>query len=171
MRRGRTLIPAGASALIVAFVPAVNPAGATTASWVKDPIPPLAASGTTIRLDAPAVEPTRIPEPTDRNAPLTPGDRLVWTTDLFRGATHVGSAPHLCIAVDDHRLLCSATAVLPQGQIQLQTVLDLATGDLAPTSVVGGSDCYRYAQGEVVITSNQDGSSEWSFEMKGTCED
>ena len=166
--RQRTLILAGAGMLALAIARAANPAGATTASWVKDPVPSSVISGT-MRLYAPAFEQTRVPESSDPEAPLAPGDRLLWTAELFDGGTHVGSASRVCTAVDDRDLFCTATAVLPQGQVQLQAVLDHTSDDLARFSVVGGSDCYRYVQGQVVVTSHQDGSSEWSFEMKDTC--
>lgn len=128
------------------------------------------AGSTTLHLHAAPFTQTRLPKPTDPQAPIRVGDRLFWVTALSRGGKHVGSASHVCTAADRRWMDCVATISLPRGQVELQTALDLRATDFDPIAVTGGTGCYRYARGQLrIVAFHNDGSAEWALQLTGTC--
>jgi hypothetical protein len=168
MKRNKAIALATAGALATLSMDAAfaSPAPAPSSGASGD----TGSSVTTIQFHSPPVVQTRLPEPSDPNAPLATGDRLFWTAELFKSGTRVGVIPHVCTVSDPRYLLCESTALLPKGQVQLQAVLDLTASEVGPVSIVGGSRCYRDVSGQVEVAFNDDGSSELTFRMTDACQ-
>ena len=166
-----TAIAAAAAALVMASI-----TGPASAAWPDDQAIGTGSAtthapgdSTTLRFRAPAFDQTRVPTPSTPDAPFAAGDELFWVAELYRGAKHVGSAPHQCTADGAGFLLCQASALLPGGEVTFQTALDLESAAAVPVPVTGGSGCYRHASGQLEIDFNDDGSSRWVLSLRGVC--
>jgi hypothetical protein len=117
---------------------------------------PAASAGTTLRLTTVAVP--------DRNTDLdlgapgpSPGDTQVFLDDVQRDGRTIGTSGGSCTltALSESRLAgaCTATLVLPRGQITAQGAFDedpAAGPDGFTWAVTGGTGRYAGAGGEIV---------------------
>jgi hypothetical protein len=105
-----------------------------------------------------------------------PGDRIIFSDALYKGDTKVGEDGAECVIT---RLLdekastamvqCTATAMLPDGQITVQ-VLDsesLTSSSNKPitAAITGGTGRYRNASGELTIQPIDDETDFYTFRI------
>jgi hypothetical protein len=88
-------------------------------------------------------------------------DQFVFTNDLFRGDTRIGTDGGVCTvsnltAEGATSVYCSGSNALPGGQVAVQGLVDYAPGEEVKKepyslSITGGTGKYRNARGEAII--------------------
>jgi hypothetical protein len=156
----KTIIALAGAAAAAAAISAATLATAGTAA--------ASAQGQTITLTATPVSMTCVPMPGQKPGPEVPGDQCVFSAKLARdGAPYGHDAVH-CAVVTVNDLVCTAAFMLPPGQIAVAGDGGSTTGQLKVIPVAGGTGAYDGAQGYVVITNTNSGTSTVVFHLLST---
>jgi hypothetical protein len=156
----KTIIALAGAAAAAAAISAATLATAGTAA--------ASAQGQTITLTATPVSMTCVPIPGQKPGPEVPGDQCVFSAKLARdGAPYGHDAVH-CAVVTVNDLVCTAAFMLPPGQIAVAGDGGSTTGQLKVIPVAGGTGAYDGAQGYVVITNTNSGTSTVVFHLLST---
>jgi hypothetical protein len=99
------------------------------------------------------------------------GDRFVFSDNVFRGDTQIGTDGGECVVVwlepnpvpegqepTSARVNCVATFRLPKGQLTVQGLVTFSeqAGNRFTVAITGGTRAYRTAHGQATITSSDD---------------
>ena len=99
-----------------------------------------------------------------------PGDRFVFSEDLYKGDEKVGQDGGECTAVRSVAGIpianCLATLSLPGGQITVQGLVDFSDEEPITVAVTGGTGRYDEADGEMTIETISDTEDRFTIRLR-----